>query len=244
MSDFEKMFDVNALTALREKFSGKLRIEYAAKEFGLSKAELHSVKTDRKLKKRYQAAASQSLYLFKGETVYGDFLERLAEWKDNEDWTALDVLGYFCHKYETTNKTDFIFAITSNPFSSKETKLAAQLVEVFKSRQVLKAYIDWSFDVKNRGSFKIFGIAVLLSSWLINEFNMFTQKDQKKVRTSQLPEVYIEWCRENIPKLFEENELENYGNLATFKGMIERGYASNEMKLALEKAEEMKILEG
>lgn len=243
MSDFEKMFDVNALTALREKFSGKLRIEYAAKEFGLSQVELHSVKTDRKLKKRYQAAASQSLYLFKGETVYGDFLERLAEWKDNEDWTALDVLGYFCNKYETTNKTDFIFAITSNPFSSKETKLAAQLVEVFKSKQVLKAYIDWSFDVKNRGSFKIFGIAVLLSSWLINEFNMFTQKDQKKVRTSQLPEVYIEWCRENIPKLFEENELENYGNLATFKGMVERGYASNEMKLALEKAEEMKILE-
>ena len=243
MSDFEKMFDVNALTALREKFNGKLRVEYAAKEFGLSKDELYSIKTENKYKKKYKAAASQSLYLYKGETIYGDFLDRLAEWKDNEEWSALDVLGYFCHKYETVNKTDFIFPIISNPFSSKETKEAAQIVKLFKSRQAIKTYIDWAFDVKNRGSFKIFGIAVLLSGWLLNEFNMYTQKEQKKVRTSQLPEAYIEWCHQNIPKIFKENELENYGNLATFKGMIERGYASEEMKLALEKAEEMKILE-
>ena len=62
----------------------------------------------------------------------------------------MDALGYFCHKFEETNKTDFIFGVCKNPFSSKETKQVSQLMSLMKTKEKIIKYIDWAFEKKQR----------------------------------------------------------------------------------------------
>ena len=239
----EDMFDANVLAEIRKKLGNKrIRVEKIGQELGLNKVDVERIKNDKVLSKKYKDALEESLYLFKGTSKQEDFMERLEEWKNNDKWSALVVVGYFCFKYGLSNGTPYLFANAKNPFKSKETRFAAQLVATFREKEVLKDYLDWIFDVKCNSSFNVFGINVLTHGWLINEYNCSKRKKKKITRTTPLPQDYKDWCKNNIPALFEDYELETYGNLKTLLGMVNSNYAEDLVIRAITKAKEEGII--
>ena len=240
----EDIFDANILADIRKRLGNKrIRIEKIGQELGLSKTDIERVKNDKVLNTRYKDALTESLYIMKGTTREDDFRQRLSEWKDNKAWNSLDVLGYFCFKYEQARGVPFLFTNTKDPFRSKEVAIAARLMTIFKCREAVKNYLDWLFDVKNgtRG-FEVFGVGSATQNWIINEYNCSKSKKKKITRTTPLPEEYVKWCKENISSLTNDYELETYGNLKTLLGMVEGNYAEEPVIRAVARAREVGII--
>lgn len=240
----EKIFDSNALSEYRISSNKKrLIFDNVAQFFGLSLEEIESIKKDSSLYERYKKAAEQSRTTINGKDIYEEFLERIGLWKENDSWVALDLLGYFCFKYEECYKKDFIFGPCKNPFSSKEMKRAAELMSLLVNKESAKKYIDWAFDVKakNKG-FNIFSIAILTNSWLLNEFNVFAAKKLEKNRTTPLPEDFVEWCKDCAPMIFDNYEVRIIGNVKTFDGMVRQGYANDDMVKIVSEAKKRGII--
>src|ERR1041385_5596317 len=107
------------------------------------------------------------------EQEWQTFLAKIYTWAGDPPakWTAVTLLSYFLVKYKQVNGLEFIFtACKKGPTQSKEMKDAAKIWNMFDRNRyksltnkeeklaykeqlvdILKEYLDWTFDVKFRG---------------------------------------------------------------------------------------------
>lgn len=173
-----------------------------------------------------------------------EFYEKVPEWiaQEKERWNHITLLAYFCHKYEQKHGIKFrLVRSRKGPTMGKEAADFAKLFRLFspdnysdlssKEKAVIRLkvskkiynFINWMFDYKFRGDIdSVNGTRVFHVPAIINHFermyNLHLKKEENKVTIDGL----VSWCKENVPDLLEEHQLNRPEDLK----MIQRYYES------------------
>ncbi len=196
-----------------------------------------------------------------------EFYQIVPEWVQHDiaRWNHITLLAYFCYCYKQKYHVEFKLVRNkkSGPTNGKESRDMARLFSVMapenyndlssevkdkiRTEVILKVknYINWMFQVKFRsGERSITGTQIFLLPNMLNEFEVVYKKWIDKNSKQDTFKQLLDWCKENISMIFNQQQLERSEDLK----MIKR-YAithqleadSLEMRL-LKKAEEMKLI--
>ena len=192
-----------------------------------------------------------------------DFLDNLEDWAlvSPKDWGHLNILAYFCYKYNKVNGVRFRLVRSKNgPVCSKESRDFSRLFKLFApenyknlsspKKKVIRSeispkiynYINWMFDYKfRRGKNSVNGTSLFLSPSMINEFErMYSSYLSNKTKVEGV-ESLLTWVKDNIPELLESHQLTKLDDLKMIKAYSDNyglDSDSSEVKL-LNKASSM-----
>jgi len=157
-----------------------------------------------------------------------------------EKWTVLSLLSYFVVKYQQVNGVEYVFSHTKKgPTNSREMKAAAKIWEMFdkgrlktyKTKEeklqyseqlvdVLKAYIDWAFNVKMKNrAINITGLGIFAVPNFMNEFLQWRKK-QKTARGNRLPQSFINWINVSALDILKTQQVETYDDIKMLEKYI------------------------
>lgn len=197
------------------------------------------------------------------------FLDKIQDYADSphNKWTILTLLAYFLQKYKSVNGIDFVFSFNKKgPTQTKEMKNASQIWNMFdrgrykqltikEEKQeykiqlvnILKDYINWSFDIKFYGrTTNITGLGLLTTANFMNEFLQWrkNKKNNLPKRKSQLSKEFLLWIESNVPDIINKHQiktLEDLNGLINYINVYSLGNESHEY-IVIEKARELNIL--
>lgn len=180
------------------------------------------------------------------EQEWQAFLNKIYSWAEDEPskWTSLTLLSYFLVKYKKVNDLEFIFAhCKKGPTQSKEMRDSAKIWKMFdKDRyktlttkedklaykeqlvEILKSYIDWSFDVKFRGrQNNITGLGIFVVANFMNEFLQWRKSKKSSLprRNDPLPSQFIAWVEANAAIIWKKQQLAVLEDLNALLNYIE-----------------------
>jgi hypothetical protein len=138
---------------------------------------------------------------------------------DISKWSLIDLLAYFCKKYENHYGVKYTFRFNNNaPSKSYEMYRMKSLAQMITSDvAVLKNYIDWLFETEVIARKKrITALGFITNIELVNKFKFMKPNDNID-RSTLLPANYM-----NIIKSFNA-PISNYGDLALIKDSEDYG---------------------
>ncbi len=180
------------------------------------------------------------------EQEWQTFSNKKYDYAEHEpkDWTVLTLLSYFLVKYKKVNDLDFVFAACKKgPTQSKEMRDSAKLWKMFdRDRykrltdkeekiaykeqlvEILKAYIDWAFDIKFRGrQTNVTGLGIFAVANFMNEFLQWrkARKNALPRRSDPLPSSFIAWVEANAAIIWKKQQLAVLEDLNALYNYIE-----------------------
>jgi hypothetical protein len=195
-----------------------------------------------------------------------EFYENIPGWisKDKDGWNHITYLAYFCYKYEQKNGIKFrLVRGKKGPTMGKEAKdfailfklLAPEEYDSLKSsdKKAIRTeitykiynYINWMFDYKFRTDItSVNGTKLFHIPSLIVEFERMYAVSNKKNANRDKFSVFVDWCKENIPDIFDSHQLNDRNDLKmieAYQKTYNLGYDSYE-SIAINKALEMEII--
>jgi hypothetical protein len=198
------------------------------------------------------------------------FMEKINTYANDtpiEKWNAYTLLSYFLMRYKDKNGIEFIFsACKKGPTQSRELKQAVKIWIMFDKNRykqletkeekltykeqlvsVLKDYIDWAFNVKFYGrQTNVTGLGIFAVPNFMNEFLQYRRslKSSTCKRGSLLPPDFVSWIRDNLPEIWNKQQLEILNDLNILHDYViayDAELVSIEAKV-LEKAREFGIM--
>jgi hypothetical protein len=156
-----------------------------------------------------------------------------------EEWTQpSQLLRYFCVLYEKYNagrKYTMIFP-NGKSFSSKELTDMTIMLRAFNDDiQASVKYMEWLFenkeDVLRDG---IFGTGIFRTPGMINEYKKKTAKPVKPREIDSIDEQYIAWVHENVPRIFNQFDLNTMKDLYWLKEVYDEEEKTEEVITVVE----------
>jgi len=203
------------------------------------------------------------------EQEWQNFLTKMYTYAEhNSDvWTPLSLLSYFLVKYKAANGLDFMFTPTKKgPTNTREMKEAVKLWKMFDRGKynaltnkeeklaykeqlvgILKAYIDWAFNVKFRGKERnVTSLALFVVASFTNEFLQWRKARRTALprRNDPLPSQVVEWIETNAAIVWKKQQLAVLDDLNALFNYVE-AYDPRHISIeavVLEKAREMGIM--
>lgn len=196
------------------------------------------------------------------------FLQKIDTYASDpaQKWTVLTLLSYFVNKYKVFNEIDFVFDhCKKGPTQSREMKAASKIWRMFDQGRykqltskenkeaykeqlvgVLKEYIDWAFSIKMRGkAVNITGLGLFAIPNFMNEFLQWrkTKRASLPRRNDPIPFTLMKWMQENIPTIFERQQLGVLDDLNALYNYVEAYNTIDSLEsIAISKARELKIM--
>jgi len=179
------------------------------------------------------------------------YQEYLLLYRKRENWSNKKhqiscVIGFFCFCYKQFYGVDYIFVPQNiNPYSCKECRDAILILKAFSSADIARKYIYWFFNKFLHSSIEISSLGYLNSPSIVRKYNLYRARNQSLRRSSSLPPQLIEWCKNNIPEIFNMYSLDTMNDL----GGLLKYYNSNSNlgtpeRVLISKAKEMKLISG
>lgn len=153
-----------------------------------------------------------------------------------EAWRPIDVLAYFCAKYQAAYHVPYAFKYnTPSPTKCFEIFQIKKLAQLLSSKPaILKDYIDWIFLIKVEQAKKRFtSISFLTREEIVKEFKLKRLSSPQITRTTLLPEailISMAYFLENAQLLGLIFEMKTYGDLAFLVQAINSDSVSKEIK--------------
>jgi hypothetical protein len=158
---------------------------------------------------------------YKDETWKKFYEEYLQLYRSLEAWgepknTVSCVLGLFCYHYREFYGIDYTFVPRNpNPYGVKECRDVWTLLAMFnKNVCEVRHYITWLFDKGLSRSAQITNFGYILTPALVQKYKLQASKKSVLTRASNLPENFIEYCKVNIPDIFDLVTLGTMNDLA------------------------------
>lgn len=166
-------------------------------------------------------------------------------WENEKDKISC-ILGLFCFKYHERFNTPYIFVPSNiNPYTSKEGRDARNLLITFENDATkVRKYIVWLFTKKFNKNTAITSFGYICTPALIREYNLKEASKNILQRHSKLPASFLEWCRINVPEIFETYTLESMndlGGLISMYASYKLGQESQEF-IVLEQAKKINLI--
>lgn len=144
---------------------------------------------------------------------YSDLWKIDDKWSDKKDLPTC-IVSYILYKHK--EKFGFSFKMNkSNPviYCSREYKDARKIILNFgEDYQSIRNYLKWCFSEKiKKNPIKSFGY--FAHTELINEYLFSKHKSKKIIRSTKLPEDFLEWVKNNYPDIINKYELSTYNDL-------------------------------
>lgn len=139
----------------------------------------------------------------------------LAEWKE------VQLLGYFCKRYEKCFDNKFALSFRGAPSKCNEIYMIKKTMAMLDTvdPNIVHAYIDWVFDIKIIPSnIKIRSIGFLTTPGFGNEFNTYRTKKMKISKSTELPNKY-----QQIAEALSLSVV-TYGDLAFVKMSLDENH--------------------
>jgi hypothetical protein len=150
--------------------------------------------------------------------------EYLQLFKKEENWNSNEhkiscIIGFFCYKYKEKYEVNYTFVPSNpNPYSSKECKDAWSVLAAFSGdANKVRKYMVWLFKNLNKNT-NIISFGYLKTQGLINKYNLKNATKDILHRESKLPMAFLNWCKQNCPKIFENYTLETMNDLGAILG--------------------------
>lgn len=148
------------------------------------------------------------------------YTEYLQLYKEKDNWDIEKhkiscILGFFMYMYKDFYNTEYIL-VPQNPnvYGSKEIKDAWKLLATFKNNpHAVRKYIYWVFKKLVGRSTNITSFGYINAPGIIRKYNLYVQKKTSIGRATDLPNEFINWCKENIPSIFDNYELSTINDL-------------------------------
>lgn len=194
------------------------------------------------------------------------FYENLNEWAavPPEDWNHVNILAYFCRKYQSKHKLRFRLAKSKGgPIKSKESRDFSKLFKLLASEEyssmnkedkrnerirvnwMIYNYINWMFDYKfRRGNNSINSTSIFLNNSFLNEFERAYAKKLRQAQGKSDIETLISWAEKNSPEVLDLHQIESPADLKMVKNYYSSfnlNSDSNEYKFIL-KAKELGLI--
>ena len=180
------------------------------------------------------------------------YSEYLQLYKIKENWNSEKdkvscVLGFFCHMYKETYKTDYVFVPKSfNPFSSKECRDTWTLLASFGGNaNDVRKYLFWLFKKcinKNTG---ITSFGYVNTPNLIRKYNLYNISKDIFQRETKLPIEFIDWCKSIIPDIFKSYALDTMNDLGALISYCKAYGSENSIETqAIEKAKQLGLIKN
>jgi len=142
-------------------------------------------------------------------------------WKDDEKWDRLSdglscVVGFFCYFYEEFYGEPFAFSYQSvKPYTDKDFMMARRILAMFDGNaREIKTYIRWVFAKKIKTpKYGIQGLGFFSMQKFVNEYKQAKARAKRITRFGPLPKSFVNWCKENVPEIFESQELNSWNDL-------------------------------
>lgn len=155
------------------------------------------------------------------------YTEYLQLYKEKSNWEVEKhkvtcVIGFFCHMYKETYGTEYVFVPSNrNPYSCKECRDAWKLLATFKGNaHAVRKYIYWLFRKLINKNTNIISFNYINTAGIIRKYNLYSKKKNKITRFTSLPAEFIDWCKKNIPNIFDSYELSTVNDLGALLSHI------------------------
>jgi len=165
------------------------------------------------------------------------------KWKDkqareNPRDKLVCLIGYFCYKYKQFYGHPYTFD-SSNPipYKSKDFIIGRRILSMFDNDITDSLlYIKWVF-LKKVASRKrtVSSLGFFSLTNLVNEYKCAKALNNVIKRQTNLPEDFINWCKQNYNNVFEKHSLSTWNDLNvlisfvnTFGNDNEEGHIINE----------------
>lgn len=145
---------------------------------------------------------------------YMSYYQNKDNW-DNKKHHVVCVLGFFMHMYEKRYGTKYVL-VPKNPnvFGNKEIKDIWELLGAFDGNaHSVRKYLYWLFKRGLNSNVTITHFGYVNTPGLIRKYNLYASKKHVLKRESKLPSKFIEWCKENVPSIFDDYTLETMNDL-------------------------------
>lgn len=150
-------------------------------------------------------------------------------WKQKDKWNskadkASCLVGYFCSLYKDFYGNSYAFDYSNPiPYKSKEFVMTRRILAMFENDAIdAKVYIRWAFAKKAKTrNYPVTSLGFFASAPFINEYKIAKENSKVLKRHTRLPEVFVKWCEEKEPEVFQKHDLNTWNdlnNLVAFAG--------------------------
>jgi len=173
---------------------------------------------------------------------YNEYLQLFRQkdnWDDKKGQVSC-IIGFFCHMYEEFYNTPYVFVPRNpNPFGAKECKDTWSLLAAFNGNaHEVRKYVYWLFKKGINKNTIITHFGYINTPGLIRKYNVYAKRKYTLRRESKLPVVFVNWCNEHVPAIFEKYALDTMNDLGALVSYVE--YYSDEMG---QQSNERRVLE-
>ena len=132
------------------------------------------------------------------------------------------VVGFFCFLYKERYAVDYTFVPRNpSPYTSKECIDALTLLAAFnKDAEEVRRYIYWIFTKAINDSTNITSLGYLIVPGLIRKYKLYASKRNVLCRETKLPPDLIEWCKINVPAIFNSYALTTMNDLGALLNYV------------------------
>jgi len=155
-----------------------------------------------------------------------------------EKWRVLQLLRHFCILFEKSSNACYTVMPSKrdDPLKIKEMEDMSVVLKAFNDNPVEAVkYITWVFDNKeSKLKDGIWGPGILRVPGMINEYKKKSSKPVSFKDKDSIDSLFIEWVKVNIPKIYEQHELDSMRDLYWIKEKYNTGDITEEVKGVIE----------
>jgi len=136
-------------------------------------------------------------------------------WHNKKDRPSC-VVSYFCNKFQEFFGFPFVMDYSNPlPYKNKEFTMARRIIVMFGDDYILiPNYIRWVFNKRVKTQkYPVNSLGFFASSKFVNEYRAARARSAKPTRSTNIPEDFLQWCKEHYPVVVEYHELESYNDL-------------------------------
>jgi hypothetical protein len=144
-------------------------------------------------------------------------------WQNKKDQPSC-VVSYFCHQFNEFYGFPYTMDYSNPiPYKNKEFTMARRILTMFGQDFLhIPNYIKWVFAKKVRTTkYPVNSLGLFASSKFVNEYRAARARRQKPKRCTNIPQDFLEWCKEKYPRVVEYHELESYNDLNILVALAE-----------------------
>lgn len=174
---------------------------------------------------------------------YSDRGMKKEYWQNKKDQPSC-VVSYFCHMYNEFFGFPYIMDYSNPiPYKNKEFTMARRILAMFGEDYLhIPNYIKWVFKKRVKSTkYPVSSLGFLASSKFVNEYRAARARGAVLKRSTKIPKDFLQWCKENYPKVVEYHELESFNDLNILIALVETFSESAEAAV-IDEARKRKIL--
>ncbi len=156
------------------------------------------------------------------------------------------IIGFFCYMYKEKYKTDYTFVPANpNPYGAKECRDSWALLASFGGNaHEVRKYIYWLFKQGINSNTQITHFGYINTAGLIRKYKLYAMRKNTFTRASKLPQDFIDWCRLNVPEIFDNYTLNTMNDLAAMIGYTKNYGVTNSEEKVMSAAKQFGLIEN